>query len=319
MTPFKLGLLFLSASIALPAASTYFPLQQGNEWTYRDSVTATTFKIQVGIGVMHQGNAYYRVTGYGPGPLYLRSAPDGNVYFFDEDNDREILLTSFEPVERAWYDTMLGGCIQAYQPQPQSVAYDGPNSHFPAALDVRYRSYSCADQGIEREFYVDNVGLVRRTVTTFAGPRTFDLVHARIGSLTFRGEPDTAFRVSLDRTLVEPKGAETPTVRVTMRLSSYRTAGLTLQFASSQRYDIHLRNAAGQVVYRWSDDVAYAQGIGDEVFAGELSFEQLIPLHLRGGEPLPAGEYRVEAWLNTPNREFAGAVMVELRRNAVIQ
>lgn len=319
MTPFKLVPLFLTASLTLPAASTYFPLQQGNEWTYRDSVSATTFKIQVGLPVMHHGNAYYRVTGYAPGPLYLRSAPDGSVYFFDDDNDREILLTSFEPVERAWYDTMLGGCIQGYQPQSQTVAFEGPNSYFPAALDVRYRSYSCADQGIEREFYVDNVGLVRRTVTTFAGPRTFDLVHARIGSLTFRGEPDTDFRVSLDRTLVEPKGAETPTVRVTMRLSSYRTPMLTLHFASSQRYDIQLRNAAGQVVYRWSDDVAYAQIIGDQVFAGELSFEQLIPLHVRGGEQLPAGEYRVEAWLDTPNREFAGAAMVELRRNTLNQ
>jgi hypothetical protein len=319
MTPLKLGLLYFTAAAILPAASTYFPIQQGNEWTYRDSVTATTFKIQVGIAVMHHGNPYYRVTGYAPGPLYLRSAADGNVYFFDDDNDREILLTSFEPVDRGWYDTQLGGCIQAYQPQAQTIAYDGPNSYFPAALDMRYRSYSCADNGIERELFVDNVGLVRRTVTTLAGPRTFDLVHARVGALTFRGEPDTDFRVSLDRTIVEPKGAETPTVRVTMRLSSYRTPGLSLRFHSSQRYDIQLRNAAGQVVYRWSDDVAYAQVIEDRVFAGEMSYEQLVPLHVRGGTPLAPGQYQLEAWLDTPNREFAGAAMVELKPRPVLQ
>jgi Intracellular proteinase inhibitor len=314
-----MGLLFLTAAATLPAAATYLPIQQGNEWTYRDSVTAATFKIQVGLGVMHQGNAYYRVTGYAPGPLYLRSASDGNLYFFDDENDREILLTNFEPVDRSWYDTMLGGCIQGYQPQAQTVAYDGPNRYFPAALDVRYRSYSCADNGIERELFVDNVGLVRRIVTTFAGPRTFDLVYARVGALTFRGEPDTDFRVSLDRTVIEPKGAETPGVRVTMRLSSYRGLPFPLRFSSSQRYDIQVRNASGVVVYRWSNDVAYAPVIDYQVFSGELSFEQQIPLLVRGGGPLPAGEYRIEAWLDTPNREFAGAAMVELRSGTSIQ
>jgi hypothetical protein len=104
-----------------------------------------------------------------------------------------------------------------------------------------------------------------------------------------------------------------------MRLSSYRGAALPLRFSSSQRYDIQLRNANGVVVYRWSDDVFYAQVIEDRVFSGELSFEQQIPLRLRGGAPLPAGEYRVEAWLDTPNREFAGAAMVELRPGAANQ
>src|SRR4029077_19789188 len=109
----------------------------------------------------------------------------------------------------------------------------GPNAYFPAALEMLYRSFSCADNGFERELYVANVGLVRRIVSTFAGPRTFELVHARVGPLTVLGEPGAAFHVSLDRTMVELKNGESQRLRVTMRLSVYRSPELALQFPSS--------------------------------------------------------------------------------------
>ena len=297
------------------AAPGYFPLQAGNEWTYRHSASGATFQIRVGVPVLHHGNAYHRVTGYGAMPLILRADEAGHLYLFDEDLDRETLIVSFEPVEQGWLDTALAGCLQGYQPQSRMVPYGATHAYFNDALDVRYRSYSCADTGIERELYVANIGLVRRTVSTIAGPATFDLVHARIGALTYLGEPAASFHVVVDRTVISPSDGPDPRLRVTLRLGLHHAPGQVLQFPSAQRYDIQLRNRNGEIVYRWSDDVMYAQATEERIVGSEASFVQEIPLHLRGGAPLPPGMYTVEAWLNTPAREFAGVIGIEVRES----
>jgi hypothetical protein len=312
MTTFRTGFLAILTVGMAAAAQGYLPLQAGNEWTYRDATTGAAHQIRVGVPVMHQGNAYHKVTGYAASPVFLR-AEGANLYGFDEEADREFLFASFEPVEGGWLDTAIGGCPQGYQPQARTVPYGAPHAWFPEALDVRYRSYSCADTGVERELYVANVGLVRRSVSTIAGPATYDLVHARVGALTYLGEPAASFHVVLDRTVVDLGAGADQRLRVTLRLSLYHAVAQTLEFASAQRYDIQLRNAQGEIVYRWSDDAVYAQSVEERVVAGEASFVQEIPLHLRGGEPLPPGMYTVEAWLNTPAREFAGAAGIEVR------
>ncbi|MBS1856275.1 MAG: hypothetical protein JST11_12990 [Acidobacteria bacterium] len=312
MTTLRTGLFVILAAATAAAAPEYLPLQAGNEWTYRDAASGAVFQIRVGLPVMHQGNAYHKVTGYAASAVFLR-AEGANLYGFDEEADREFLFSSFEPVEGAWLDTTIGGCPQGYQPQARNVPYGAAHAWFPQALDVRYRSYSCADTGIERELYVANVGLVRRSVSTIAGPATYDLIHARAGALTYMGEPAASFHVVLDRTVVEAGAGAEQRLRVTLRLSLYHAVAQKLEFASAQRYDIQVRNANGEIVYRWSDDAVYAQAIEERIVAGEAVFAQEIPLRLRGGEPLPPGMYTVEAWLNTPAREFAGAAGIEVR------
>ena len=99
-----------------------------------------------------------------------------------------------------------------------------------------------------------------------------------------------------------------------MRVSVRRAPAVTLQFGSLQRYDIRLRDDSGNVVYQWSDDVAFAQATAEVVIAQDMDFVQEIPLHECGGFPLKGGYYTVEAWLSTPNREFAGAARLFVSR-----
>jgi hypothetical protein len=96
-------------------------------------------------------------------------------------------------------------------------------------------------------------------------------------------------------------------------LSVYHAPAQILRFSSSQRYDILIRDRSGDIVYRWSDDAVYAQAFDALVVADEAALVQEIDLHLRGGNPLPPGMYTVEAWLETPGREFAGASGFEVR------
>jgi hypothetical protein len=298
------------AASQLPAiaAANYFPLAAGNRWVYRDTTSGQTHAIEVMIPIMHNGLEYNKVTGYAAGPLYLRQTENGNIFAYDEEREAETLVTGFEVVDGGWYDTPISGCEQGAQPQSKHVGYKPPMGAEIPALQVVYRNYGCADAGFEQELYAQNIGLVRRTVTTIAGPRTLELIHARIGAITYESERGTSFRVFLDRNWVEQNAQKLPeTLRVTMGVSLHSAPWMELRFAPGPQYDIRVRDDRGNVVYQWSEDVVTADPQPGVVVSRDTDFVQEIPLQMRGGEPLRVGYYTVEAWLNTEERQFAAA------------
>ena len=254
-------LILYATAAAKASAPDFLPLEQGNQWIYRSTSTAETFTISVGTPVMHNGNVYHKVTGYAATPLYVRRADNGNLYWYNENTGADILLTSYEPVARSWYDTYMDGCEQGAQVQRDREQVRVPVGSFNGALVLSYRSYGgCGDRGILAEHYLDNLGLVRRTITTIAGPRTFDLVYARVGALRLSGEPGTSFRISAARSLLGRKSQfDVVTVPVSLRLSVDRSDPVRLRYAASQKFDVQVRNENGDIVYKWSDDVAYPQ------------------------------------------------------------
>jgi hypothetical protein len=116
-----------------------------------------------------------------------------------------------------------------------------------------------------------------------------------------------SFRVTLSNNYLVCGEGGADFVTVGMLLSRRQAPWMELQFASAQRYDIRVRTDSGQVVYQWSDDVAAAQAGSTVVVDQDLEYSQAIPVRKRGGQVLDGGYYTVEAWLTTPNREFAGA------------
>ncbi len=274
---------------------------------YRDATTGQTLTIDVRIPIVHGGKAYYKVTGYTESPAYLRQAENGNIVTWDEELGRETLVTSFERVPRGWYDTRIGGCEQGAQVQEGVSAYKPANLPDLTAIQIIYRNYGCADSGINTEQYAENIGLLRRVVNTLAGPRTYDLVRANIGAVTYHAERGNAFRVSIDNNYVVcgTHGAEQLTVG--MLASRHAAPWMELRFPSAQRYDIRVRNEAGEVVYQWSDDFIGAQAGSTVVLDRDLEYRQAIPLRNRNGQTLEGGYYTVEAWLTTVDREFSGA------------
>jgi hypothetical protein len=310
MRPLKIlaALAFFCGAVAA-AEPNLFPLDAGNYWTYRNPDTGHTFTIRIAsTPVMHNGNVYHKVTGYTAAPAFLRQAENGNIFRWDDDNDQEILLTSFERVPYGWYDTDIVGCPQGGQVQERKADYRPPAGPDIKATQILYRSYGCADVGVLDEQYVENVGLVRRVVGTIAGPRTYELVYARTATLTYDAQRGNGFVVSLDRNyLVCVDPAATDRLAVTMRLTRRSAPAIDLRFPSAQRYDIRMRDAAGRVVYQWSEDEFFAQAAATIYVADELEYAQQIPARERAGAPLAGGYYTVEAWLATENREFAGA------------
>lgn len=90
---------------------------------------------------------------------------------------------------------------------------------------------------------------------------------------------------------------------------------IRLEFPTSQRYDLEIRNEAGEVVYRWSDGKAFLDVVNSEDFGpGERNYTVLVPLSGKDGSPMQPGRYTVEAWLSTGRlRTFVASVAFEMR------
>ena len=58
-----------------------------------------------------------------------------------------------------------------------------------------------------------------------------------------------------------------------------------------------LRNAKGDIVYRWSSDKGFTQSVRTELVLGERNRAIAIPLIDTKGAPLPPGNYTLEAFL----------------------
>jgi hypothetical protein len=300
-----LAITVLGAS-ALPAAE-FLPLQTGNFWIYRSQQTGETLSIRVGTPAVIGGQVYHRLNGYVSQPLWVRPAQDGSLWYRDEEFDRDGPLTLFEILDRAWFNAPFRPCgEQIGQAQGTRVEYQGPAGRFTGALEIRYQIIGCADVGVTNELYLENIGMLRRTVTTITGPRSYDLVEARVGSLTLSEAPTAGLQVSA---AVAPGAGQ---ILATLRLVKVGGSPITLRWASSQEYELILRNAAGEVLYRWSEGKVFLPVVRDEVI--ESGFLRTVPIELR--DALPEGIYTLEAWLTAgaAGREFSASVAFEVKK-----
>lgn len=168
-----------------------FPLHEGNTWTYRDAGTGQTFTVRVGQPVTKGGNVYYQLTGYSDSDLLVRVEPVyGALMFWDDARYQENLLTSFEQFEGGYWVAPFRPCPdQVGQTQVKRGVHDGPAGPVADVVEIRSVGFGCADAGAVREQYAEHIGMLRRTLTSIAGPRTFDLISARVGSLTMGAAP----------------------------------------------------------------------------------------------------------------------------------
>ena len=77
--------------------------------------------------------------------------------------------------------------MQQGQAQARRIPYNGPGGSWEETLEIRYRTAQCNDAGLESEQYAENIGMVRRVVQSFTGPRAYELVYARVGSAIIEG------------------------------------------------------------------------------------------------------------------------------------
>jgi hypothetical protein len=241
------------------------------------------------------GRTWFPLTGYAEHRVWVRYEGDRLLYLEDASTG-EGLLTSFLPGD-AW-PAPARQCRQTGEAQGTRVKYDGPRGPIDGALEIRYSAGGCFDAGLLSELYAENIGMVRRTVQTFAGPRSYDLVSARLVAANIETAPNGRFSVVVD-------GVNGKEVSLTLRLEVNHAGPLSLAFGSSQEYDVAVIDEAGKGVYQWSASRTFLQSLHSVEVDGEWSM--FVPI------PRPnSGRYTVHAWLTTASQVPMFAATVPL-------
>ncbi len=310
-------IIFFGAALAVAGPPDYFPLLEGNQWIYRQTGArqGDPLIVEVGPPEVLGGRAWHRLTGWPGGPAWLRVDESGALLAYDPERQREAVWAAFETPEGVPYRTEITPCNDTAVIESRNAEIRSAVGQFNYALRIVYPPANCADAGILEEYYLPYVGLLRRTVNTIAGPRTYELTYARLAGVTYVSEPALTFSLSLDRAeyLIDPAGPiPILTARITLR--NTHLPPFPIRFASGQQFDLVLRNEKGEIVYRWSDGKAFTQALMTiELGHGEKNFVVETPLTDRAGAPLPPGHYQAEAWItNMDQRRFAAAVGFEI-------
>jgi hypothetical protein len=309
MRLFKTAIIAVAVNSCVLLGADFFPLRDGNTWTYREAETGQTFSVRVGQPVTIAGNVYYKLTGYTDSDLLVRvESVNGALVYWNEARNQENILTLFEQFEGGYWFAPFRACPeQEGQTQLKRGSHDGPAGPVSDVLEIRYRAVGCADVGPVQEQYAEHVGMLRRTQTSIAGPRTFDLISARVGSLTVDAAPTGKFSVS-----VGPMIAGSP-VLATFRLQVNASAPLTLSFPSSQQYDFALNDSAGNTLWTWSASRTFLQLLHQRTVKDEWSATVEIPISELPGGALQPGDYTVQASLpTTASTPFAATVPVSV-------
>jgi hypothetical protein len=287
--------LFAGAVLFAQAPSDFIPLQVGNQWIYRsavqDSVTASLSKL-----TEIAGRTYFQYSGF-DGVQLIRLDAAGDLVVFDPDTETERVVIAGNGVITPFLDI----CKQQGRVVSTDAEYRGPIGVFRGGvIEVQYTQGTCADAGIVRELYLPYVGLVQRTVQTIAGPRSYDLVYARLGGVTVVTGPETSFTLALDQTSYEALG----TARARLAIRHTGDAPLKLDFGSGQEFDLVVRNDKGDRVWVWSAGRLFAQLVHSIELLGEKNWIAEIPL-----ENIAPGRYVAEAFLtNSEARTYVATV-----------
>ena len=104
-------------------------------------------------------------------------------------------------------------------------------------------------------------------------------------------------------------GAGEP-IRITFEVFNRTPTAVRLKFASAQRFDFVIANAAGNEVWRWSAGRMFATVMGQETLGPDSP--RLVYEATFAGELAP-GAYRIKAWLTDGTRRFSAALGIEVR------
>jgi Intracellular proteinase inhibitor len=303
------------------AQSIEYPLQIGNQWIYRSNQArhSTIWTVEAKAVDEFGGRRYTRLEGFPWGTIWLREAPDGKLLAWSAELRREDVWVDFGVPEDVEFPSVADPCTAFGKIVSYETRYWGPIGNFGNAILVKYGPNACADAGLNQEYYLPGVGLVHRAHLTIAGPTSFDLIYARIGSRTYLSEPHISFSLALDRSIYELKPNEpgatenVMTARLTVR--NDHLDPLRIQFPTGQIFDLTIRNDRAETLYRWSEGQGFTQAEQVLEIVGERNY--VIRLRLsesNSGAPLPPGNYVAEGWLTTHSAQtFRAEVSFEIR------
>ncbi|MCC6392125.1 MAG: hypothetical protein IT167_16110 [Bryobacterales bacterium] len=276
---------FLLSAAGFAQEADYFPLQVGNQWVYKGTGSGSNpFTVEVTGTETIGGNEYFSVTGF-PQPLLLRKNQAGTLVIYDREEKREKTWVAFSAAAGEAFRTEVDPCNATAVIRTRQGELKSPFGEFSNALQVGYQP-SCADAGLTSESFLPYVGLVRRTMTTIAGERKWDLIYTRLGGFSVFTEREVSFQTALDAS--QYKAGDAMTVRISLR--GTLEPPLQLTFPTGQDFDLILRNEKGDEVYRWALGKLFTNLFRQFPLTGEKNWVLTVPV-----PEVPAGNYTATA------------------------
>jgi len=168
--------------------------------------------------------------------------------------------------------------------------------------------------------FLPHIGMVYR-LQNIGGPgiATYDLIYARVRGVKVVSGPEVTFSLTLDRAVyvsdlpTPPGPVPTMTARMTLRVVEDQPLALT--FNTGQLYELLIRNAGGDVVYRWSDGRAFPQLVQTIPFGpGEKNFVIVTNLGTDASTSFPPGKYTAEGYFTTAGaKSYSASVAFEIK------
>lgn len=289
-------LLFCFALAAAGQEPSYFPLQTGNQWVYRQTtgfVQAEPRIVEVRAERDIDGIRYFEITGFPERTPLLVRHDGARLVLFDSDSRTERPWADFGAALNEPFPAGFDNCSPAAAITSRELEVKIPIGTFRNGLRLLYRQ-RCADAGITEEIFLPGIGLAKRVYDNIAGAQTFELAYARVAGFTVYTGPEHGFHLTLDRFTYERNSLIT--ARLTLRNAT--PAPLALVFPSGQDFEIVIRNGRGDTVWRWSDGKAFTLALRPLDFAGERHWVEPIRLDL------PAGTYTATASLAVMDKKY---------------
>mgnify|MGYP000691392863 CR=1 FL=1 len=304
---YRIALLALFAACSF--AQNYFPLATGNQWIFRANRFGQTLSVEVGSARVFGGVEHFGVTGFShPGAVrWLSQTEDGAIveYVEDQKKSRPFLTLGMPVGER--FDANVDDCNRSATVMTREAKLSlAAAGDFTNATVVKYSDSTCADAGLDTDYFLPDVGLVKRVETTFAGPLVYELAYARVNGFTTLAQPETSFALATPSPVQEGS-------RIFARLTVRNGAPtpLKLSFASGQKFNLELTEAAtGRMVYNWASDKSFIQRA--EIVSVDREKNWVVDFAVP--QPLKAGNYILEAYLTTsgPVQGYRGRVLLEV-------
>jgi hypothetical protein len=298
--------LFLFFAITSVATAQYFPLQTGNQWIYKTDhgPVSDVQTIEIAGTQSFDGIEYFSFKGFYGQTGYVRLSEDGKLHLYDTGKKADLVWADFSAPEHSPYASAADPCSPQAVIESKSAKTPVLDQDRDGALQIAYPARTCADAGLTGEFFYPGIGLVERDYTSFTGPRNYKLIYARVGSTSFSAG-NLSFKVALDSATYEPKS----TITIRISLENTTKTPVEVRFPSGQTYDVAIRNADGDGVYRWSADKQFAMIYRIEsIGSGERNWIVLVPANF------PADRYVAEVSLVTEGKPaYVASVPFEVR------
>lgn len=303
-----LFLALMSFLSALSAAEPFFPMEQGNFWQYRTPDGQHSFRVGGFTPLATGSQVYFFVNGFAHQQLTIREEIGVGLKLYDNETSADTLFTSFSLDHDQEFLAPDRGCgIVTGRVQADRVAATTPTGYYASMLQITYDTPACAEPVVASEFFVANVGMVRRIVKVGEEVRQYDLVSARVGGQVILAKTLTNLTALAWQ---EPKPGDTS---LRFRLETIPAVGAVteMHFGTSQRYDLIIRDRNGRKLWQYSDGKAFLQVTGKLAFA---SFDIEVPLDELPGKSIAPGAYTVDAWVTTmeDHPRFAAGMDIDI-------